>query len=92
MIFPLLFTALGHEPAMPGYFFIVEGPDRGDSVGDDPTGAIIPTDETALDDAQRIIRELKNAGAYSDPALMMVAKSDTRRTVFAIPFNLNQPI
>ncbi len=77
---------------MPGYFFIVEGPDRGDSVGDDPTGAIIPTDETALDDAQRIIRELKNAGAYSDPALMMVAKSDTRRTVFAIPFNLNQPV
>ena len=72
---------------MPKYFFIVEGSGHADGRGDDPDGTVFPTDAAALGYAQRIIRELRDAGAYRDPGLMTVVKSETGRTVFAIPFN-----
>ena len=36
--------------------------------------------------AERVIRELKEAGGYDDDELIMIVKDDARRTIFSIPF------
>lgn len=69
------------------YFFHIEGPGHGGGVGDDLYGTDFPTDASAFDCAQQIIRELKNAGGYDGPGLMMVVKLESGTTVFAIPFS-----
>jgi hypothetical protein len=72
---------------MPRYFFNVEGLGHSGGSGHDPDGTEFLTDTSAFDYAQRIIRELKDAGDYNDPSLMMVVKLHSGRTVFAIPFD-----
>ena len=72
---------------MPRYYFHIEGPGHDDDVGHDPNGTIFVNDATAFDYAQRIIRELREAGGYDDPQLTMLVKSEAGRTIFAIPFN-----
>jgi hypothetical protein len=49
--------------------------------------AVFPAVAADLDYAQKIMRKLKDAGAYRDPGLMMVVKCETGRAVLAIPFN-----
>ena len=71
---------------MARYFFDVEGPDH-DGVGEDQDGTELPSDEIAQEYAQRIIHALRNGGGYSEVGLVLVVKSDTGATIFAIPFN-----
>jgi hypothetical protein len=54
---------------MPKYFFTIKWPDK---VHDDEGGTHLPDDEAARAYAERVIRELKKAGGYDDPRLMMV--------------------
>jgi len=46
----------------------------------------LPNEEAAHAFAQRSIRELKEAGDYDDPGLMMVVKNNTGQQLFSIAF------
>ncbi len=65
------------------YFFILQWPDR---KHDDRYGTVLANDEAARAYAERIIRELKEAGGYDDDGLTMIVKGAGRRRVFSIPF------
>jgi hypothetical protein len=66
------------------YFFILKWPDREHG---DPMGVDMPNDYAAFDYAQRVIRELKEAGAYEDDiGLTLMVRNGTDKTIFAIPF------
>jgi len=65
------------------YFFIVSGPDE---LHDDGIGTPLPNDAAARAYAERIIKELKEAGGYDDPYLTMIVKNERRQTVFTILF------
>jgi hypothetical protein len=65
---------------MTRYFFII----RWES--DDPEGTLLPSESAARLYANRIIRELKDAGGYDDPGLMMIVEDADARVVFAAPF------
>jgi hypothetical protein len=47
---------------------------------------LMPNDEAALAYARRIIRELRDTGGYDDPALTLIVRNATGRTLFSIPF------
>jgi len=65
------------------YFFILRWPDR---EHDDPDGTPLPNKEAALAYAERIVRELKEAGGYDDPDLMMIVQDSAGETIFSIAF------
>lgn len=54
------------------YFFILCWPDK---EHDNNDGTPLPGENAARDHAQRIIRELKEAGGYDDPGSAMIVKS-----------------
>jgi hypothetical protein len=64
------------------YFFVIRWPDRND---DDGEGTLFLSRSAARAYAERIIRELKEAGGYDDPGLMIV-KDDTGKVIHSIPF------
>ena len=53
---------------------------------DDDSGTLLPNEEAARAFAQRIIRELKEAGDYDDPVLIMVVKNNAGQQLFSIAF------
>ncbi len=65
------------------YFFILQWRER---KHDDRHGTVLPNDDAARGYAERVIRELKEAGGYDDDELIMIVKDDARRTIFSIPF------
>jgi hypothetical protein len=68
---------------MPRNFFILKWPDR---LHEDNEGTLLPNDATACLLAERVIRELKKAGGYEDPMLLMLVKDERGRQVATIPF------
>lgn len=65
------------------YFFILQRRERRD---DDPHGTPLPNDTAAKEYAQRVIRELKEAGGYDDPDLKMIVKNAAGDVIYSIPF------
>jgi hypothetical protein len=71
--------------AVSRYFFTVQRPEGAEY--DDGTGTNCPTDTAARQYAERIIRELKKAGSYNEPGLIMIVRDAHGKTVFSIPFS-----
>lgn len=65
------------------YFFVIRWPDHDD---DDEEGTLFLSRSAALGYAQRIVRELKEAGGYDEPGLMMIVTDDTGKVIYSIPF------
>ncbi len=65
------------------YYFDVRG--YGDK-HDDRGGTLMPNDEAAFAYARRIIRELREAGGYDDPALTIIVRNAAGKTIYSIPF------
>lgn len=74
---------IGEGTPVKRYFFVVQWPDR---EYDDFRGTLLPSDDHAGDYAARIIRELKESGAYDDPDLTMVVKDFDRKIILRRPF------
>ena len=53
---------------------------------DDANGMLLSDDAAALDYADRLIRQLKDAGGYSDPNLMVIVRDGMKKMVLSIPF------
>jgi Domain of unknown function (DUF6894) len=68
---------------MPRYFFDLCFPDRTD---DDPGGTVLPDDGAALIYANRIIGELKEAGGYDEPGLVMSIRKEDSVGEILVPF------
>jgi hypothetical protein len=68
---------------VPRYFFVLQSSDGED---DDADGTVLPNDAAARKYAERIVRELKEAGGYDDPGLSIKVKKDSDGELFAIPF------
>jgi len=64
------------------YFFVIRWPDHDD---DDAEGTLFLSRSAALAYAERIIRELKEAGGYDEPGLMVVQDANSK-TVHSISF------
>ena len=73
----------GREDIVFPYYFDIQG--YGEE-RDDRGGTLMPNDEAALAYARRIIRELRNAGGYDDPALTIIVRNAVGETVYSIPF------
>jgi hypothetical protein len=71
------------EQPLRRYFFVIEWPDR---KHEDLFGTLFSSDRDARDYAARVIRELKEAGEYDDPGLIMVVENAKREPIFTIPF------
>ena len=69
---------------MPRYFFTIRAL-NGD-LEHDPSGKFLPDIAAALTHAERIISQLHKESGYDDPALMMLVKDETGRTVLYLPF------
>jgi hypothetical protein len=67
------------------YFFNLDGPGKDDSYTD-RVGTHLATDDVALAHAKVLIRDLKEAGGYDDPAWYMLVKDQNGDIVFSIPF------
>jgi hypothetical protein len=67
------------------YFFDLEGPDASDNYADH-FGTPLPGDDAAMNHAKRVIKDLKEAGGYDDPAWHMVVKDENGDIVFWVPF------
>lgn len=65
------------------FFFIIQWPD---GIDDDAEGTLLSGKEAAHAYAHRIIRELKEAGGYDDPAPVMIVRDTDGTTVYSIPF------
>jgi hypothetical protein len=65
------------------YFFGVRWSDHEDY---DPKGTLLSDDAAALNYADRLIRELKDERAYSDPNLMVIVRDGMKKVVLSIPF------
>ena len=65
------------------YYFDIRGYS---DIHDDRGGTLMPNDEAALAYARRIIRELREAGGYDDPALTLMVRNCAGKTVYSIPF------
>jgi hypothetical protein len=57
-----------------------------DHEDDDANGTLLSDDAAALNYADRLIRQLKDAGGYSDPNLMVIVRDQMKRVVLSIPF------
>jgi hypothetical protein len=64
-------------------FFDLRFPDRTD---DDEGGAVFTGDGAAVIYANRIIGELKEAGGYDEPGLLMIVRKDASQKEISIPF------
>ena len=72
------------SPASTRYRFVIRWPDRQHH---DPEGTRFPNVAAAQRYAQRVIRELKEAGGdYDHPALVMVVTDDDGDEIFTTPF------
>jgi hypothetical protein len=65
------------------YFFVIRWPDHND---DDAEGTLFLSKSAALAYAERIIRELKEAGGYDEPGLTMIVRDHDDNVVYSIPF------
>ena len=65
------------------YFF---GLRLSDHEEDDANGTLLPDDAAALNYADRLIRQLKDAGDYNDPNLMVIVRDGVKKVVLSIPF------
>ena len=65
------------------YFFSLRWSDHED---DDASGTLLSDDAAALNYADRLIRQLKDAGGYSDPNLMVIVRDGMKKVVLWIPF------
>ena len=65
------------------YFFGLRWSDHEE---DDANGTLLPDDAAALNYADRLIRQLKDAGGYSDPNLTVIVRDGLNRVVLSIPF------
>jgi hypothetical protein len=69
----------------PRYRFVIRWPGQQHL---DPEGTRFPDDAAARCYAERVIRELKDAGGdYDDPKLLMVVTDDDGNEIFTIAFN-----
>ncbi len=68
---------------MPRYFFDLRFPDRTD---EDSAGTVLSDDGAALIYANRIIGELKEAGGYDEPGLVIIIRKDGSATETLLPF------
>ena len=57
-----------------------------DHEDDDANGTLLSDDAAALNYADRLIRQLKDAGGYSDPNLIVIVRDGMKRVVLSIPF------
>ena len=65
------------------YYFVIRWPDHDD---DDAEGTLFLSRSAALAYAQRIIRELKEAGGYEQPGLTMLVRNADGEVLYSIPF------
>ena len=65
------------------YYFGLRWSDHED---DDANGKLLSDDAAALNYADRLIRQLKDAGGYSDPNLTVIVRDGLNRVVLSIPF------
>jgi hypothetical protein len=65
------------------YYFNLEGSLEAD---DDRHGTVLASEEAALAYANRIVRELKEAGGYDVTDLKMVVKNSDGNVIYVIPF------
>lgn len=68
---------------MPRYFFNIRRLDREDS---DLRGVALPNDAAVLDHAICLIKGLRRGGEHNDPALMMIVRNESLKTVLSLPF------
>ena len=69
---------------LPRYHFVIRWPDREHP---DPDGTRFPDVAAARRYAERVIRELKDAGGdYDDPELTMVVTDGDGNEIFSVPF------
>jgi hypothetical protein len=68
---------------MKRYFFVVQ---CGDNEYDDFRGKLLPSDSHASDYAARVVRELRESGAFCDPDLTMIVKDIDRGIILQCPF------
>jgi hypothetical protein len=52
----------------------------------DANGTLLSDDAAALNYADRLIRQLKDAGGYSDPNLMVIVRDGMKKVVLSVPF------
>jgi hypothetical protein len=69
----------------PLYFFDLDGSDKDDNCADEE-GTRLPNDDAAFEHANRIMKELKEAGSYGGLDWHMVVKDENKDIVFCIPF------
>jgi len=75
----------GANSIFPRYRLIIRWPDQQHL---DPEGTRLPDDAAAQRYAERVIRELKEAGGdYDHPELLMVVADDDGKELFIVPFN-----
>jgi hypothetical protein len=75
----------GASSTLPRYRFVIRWPDHQHL---DPEGTRFPDDAAARRYAERVIRELKEAGGdYDHSELLMVVTDDDGKELFVIPFN-----
>jgi hypothetical protein len=65
---------------MPRYHFVVREPDF---THEDPEGEHLPNDDATRDEAQRIVRELKESG-YDD--VILIVHDEGGQTIHSISF------
>jgi hypothetical protein len=70
---------------MPRYFFSIKWPDNEHA---DVEGTVFQNDYDALEYARRLIRELKEGGAYHDPEVLMIVTDNAGRLVFTLSFSI----
>jgi hypothetical protein len=68
---------------MPQYFFKIRGADDGNN---DEVSAALRDDAAALDHACRMVQELRAAGGYDNPRLVVDVLNDLGTRVFSLPF------
>jgi len=68
---------------VPRYFFNIRRLDREDS---DLRGVALPNDAAVLDHALCLIKGLRRGGKHNDPALMVIVRNESLKTVLSLPF------
>ena len=65
------------------YYFGLRWSDHED---DDANGTLLSDEAAALNYADRLIRQLKDASGYSDPNLTVIVRDEMKQVVLWIPF------
>jgi len=74
---------MGRSGKKSRFFFIIRSLDWED---DDLDGTLLLGPIAAVAYAHRVMQELKEAGGYDDPGLVMIVQNHKRETVVTIPF------